>query len=159
MERSKLLQQLRTLADHPATPEHERASARARIAELTAPRPAPRRVAPPTAPAGSARLRGLRARPKGDPAFPEKWPFGWTGPRAPVEHEVAQCPDGSMAVGWKCPSCGTQVERRISAQQMKQFLRPVSAGKPRPLAEHLHRLVGGEQNQLCRLCWARWDSA
>lgn len=159
-KKSSLLRKLRALVEHPTTPEHERDSARARIGELTRPQPVPRR--PPDRPKAEIcgdRLRVLRARPKGEPAFPEQWPFGWTGSRGHVEHEVAATPDGGMAIGWKCPGCGAQVERRITERMMRQLLRPVPAGKPSPLVEHIRGMVGGAQNQLCRLCWARWEDA
>lgn len=158
MQRMDLLRKLRALVDHPATPEHERASARARIAELEAPRrvPVARTLRPEQR--AKAKLAGLRARPKAD-LFPEEWPFGWRGPRIRIEHEAALCPDGALALGWKCPSCGTQVERRIPERVMRQLMRPVVPGKPSPLSEHIKRMTGGQQNQLCRLCWGRWDAA
>jgi len=160
MQRSKLLQKLRSLADHPATLEHERASARARIAELEAPKPGQQPIPPVVREAGGAeRLRGIRARPQRAPAFHEQWPFGWTGPRVPVEYEVDMTADGGLAVGWKCPCCGSQVERSILPRIIRQCARPARPGERPPMEEFMRRMTGGSQNQLCRACWDRWEAA
>ena len=156
MERKDLLQKLRALAEHPATPEHERESARLRIREMTRPKPVPKRPADrPKAQICGDRLRVLRARPKNDKAIPEKWPFGWTQPRGPVEYESSGLPNGGIAIGWKCPSCGEQVERVISASVVTSLTPP---GRSR-LAAYIKRMIGGERNQLCRACWERWEAA
>jgi len=156
MERKDLLRKLRALAEHPATPEHERESARLRIREMTRPKPVPKRPADrPRAQICGDRLRVLRARPKNDKAIPEKWPFGWTKPRVPVEYEASGLPNGGIAIGWKCPSCGEQVEHVLSPRVVASLTPP---GHSR-LAAHIQRMTGGEQNQLCRSCWDRWEAA
>lgn len=156
MERKALIQKLRALANHPATPEHERENAQARIYEMTRPKPVPKRPADqPRAQICGDRLRVLRARPKDNKSIPEKWPFGWTGPRVAIEFEAIRLDNGGFMIGWKCPSCGEQVERVLSARVVTSLSTP---GRPR-LIEHIQRMFGGEQNQLCRPCWARWDAA
>lgn len=155
MEHAALIRKLRALANHPATPEHERENARARICELTKPKDVPKRPeVHPRAQICGDRLRVLRARPKNDKSIPEKWPFGWTGLRMPVEYEASDLPNGGIAIGWKCPNCGEQVERVLSARIVTSLTPP---GHSR-LAAHIQRMVGGEQNQLCRPCWDRLEA-
>ncbi len=152
MNKVELIKKLRSLADHPATPENERESARARIAELQKSVPVVKQTNTKKA------LRGLRAKVKGAWKLPKQWPFGWTGVRIPVEYESAPAPDGGLAIGWKCPGCGEQVERIISSREIIQLKRPVSPETPDPLSEHIRMMVGGRENQLCRDCWHRYDS-
>lgn len=158
MDRSSLLRHLRTLADHPGTPAAERDNAVARIAEIEARQPDP---AVPTvaerAAARRARMRwyggGMRGTATGPRRDRTKWPFGWTGARGPVEHEVAATMDGGVAVGWKCPSCGAQVERKLDRNDMLRF-----RARPTMLRDHLARMTDGTQSTLCDSCWDHWDA-
>ncbi|MFA4971221.1 MAG: hypothetical protein WC683_01320 [bacterium] len=160
MNRSQLLQRLQSLAAHSGTPEHERASALARIREIEAvareEAAAARKssfVAIPKK-AGRARLGKMRVHAKRP--LPEQWPFGWTGTRGPVEYEAEVQRDGSIVVGWKCPGCGAQVERRLSGSTCAYLRR---TAPPDILEARVRAWASGATNLLCLACWQRWDAA
>lgn len=148
VDRESLARRLRALADHPATPPAERASAVARLAEIGASIPVARPAKAPV----SARFSSIKRRPNRR-AFPDRWPFGWVGPRAPVEYESMPVAEG-VALGWKCPGCGSHVERVIGKREVMARSTP---GKPGAFGAYLNHLMGGACNQLCFSCWDRFE--
>jgi hypothetical protein len=149
MDWTTLTQRLRALAEHPSTPPEERDSALRRLAELEV-----KSTPPPPAPTVRVKLGRVRARPvvRG---IPVRWPFGWDGPRLPVEREVAGDRRGGIAVGWKCPSCGGQVERILSRADITRLSPP---GRDCLVETHITHMVDGTMNQLCLACWDLWEA-
>jgi len=83
----------------------------------------------------------------------DRWPFGWTGPRDEiVEYEKGYSPDGSYALGWKCPDCGSHVSRVIAENVVRQF-----ELRPKDFREYIDRILGGNTNHLCVDCWQKWE--
>jgi hypothetical protein len=147
-----LTQRLRALAEHPSTPPEERDSALRRLAELEA---KVRSSTPPPPPTLHQRMKRVKARPV-ERGLPVRWPFGWEGPRREVEREVGPDGRGGIAVGWKCPSCGAQVERRLSRADITRMSPP---GRASLVEAHIGHMVDGTMSQLCLACWDRWESA
>lgn len=146
-----LTQRLRALADHPSTPPEERDNAMRRLAELGA---KSHQTSSPAAPTVREKLGRVRARPVVR-VLPVRWPFGWEGARLPVEREIGADGRGGIAVGWKCPSCGGQVERRLSSADLTRMSPP---GRKSSVESHITHMVDGTMNQLCMTCWDRWEA-
>lgn len=153
MSQMLLTQRLRALAEHPSTPPEERDSALRRLAELAAKSMPP--PPPPPRPTVHQRMARVRARPVVR-SLPVRWPFGWDGPRVAVEREIGDDGRGGIAVGWKCPGCGEQVERRLSRADITRMSPP---GRPSLVETHIGHMVDGTMNQLCLTCWDHWESA
>jgi hypothetical protein len=147
MTQKTLTQRLKALAEHPSTPPEERDNALRRLAEQS--------TKPPPPPTVIDKLRRVRARPV-NRRLPIRWPFGWNGPRLPIEREIGGDGRGGLAVGWQCPGCGTQVETRLSRADLTRLSPP---GRPSLVEEHISLMVNGTMNQLCLACWDRWESA
>lgn len=165
------LSALRSLADHPKTPENERKSAMARIREIEWKvrseedrRRELGRSAMPTSMAdmadrvsrkGLARFkRHVRDRAgREEEIIHDEWPFGWTGPKEKLnEIETGRAGDGGYSIGWKCPDCGDHVTRHISHGIMFRF-----ESNPDALKELIDKIVSGETNHLCVACWRKWN--
>jgi len=85
-------------------------------------------------------------------SFPIKWPFGW-GVRGSVEIETEYSEaDGVLSMGWKCPSCGAQVERIASRRLLRRLL-VGSAG----VLDFVEKIRVGEYNQLCDKCMREYE--
>jgi len=165
------LSTLHSLARHPKTPEHERESAEARIAEIKA------RVCVEE---DKARARGRRAMPVAmadmvdrisrqglvtfkrrvrsrvatvEETVHDQWPFGWVGPREKLkEFESGYGFRGEYVIGWKCPDCGDHVTRVVDAGMMFRFKM-----NPDAMDEYVNHIVSGETNHLCVACWRKWN--
>jgi len=164
------LSALRSLADHPKTPEHERDSARARIREIEAKVHAEEdrkrafgRKAMPRGMAGMsdrvsrqglAQFKNIRRATAIDieDTVHDQWPFGWTGTRKLDEIEKGYGVGGSYSIGWKCPDCGGHVSRTIDQGLMFRF-----ASNPDALKDYVHRITSEETNHLCVSCWRKWN--
>ncbi len=86
------------------------------------------------------------------PSVREDWPFGWSGPRNPVEHN-AEWFDDQCELEWKCTGCGDHITLRLS----KKMIRKMS-GQRGGAKEYVRRRVGGSMNLLCNDCWTFWEN-
>lgn len=152
-----LLRKLEAMAEHPNTPEGERQNAESLAKRIIVEMEEHRRAVARerrSMPTASARMAGLSSRHE-RPRFCTEWPFGWTGPRVAVEYEMGMLVDGTVVLGWKCPSCGSQIERSMSPREVRR-------GTPRgeqQIHEYMSLLMNGSTNQLCGPCWERWNNA
>ena len=162
------LSSLRTLVEHPATPDAERESARARIREIEGrvrDEEAKKRYKHmPTSMAEMAQrvtrkgIANFKKRVRDEPPRPERtvhddWPFGWEGPREDLEEiETGEDMAGGYVIGWKCPDCGSHVTRGIDHRMMLRF-----ASRPGALEEHIRIIASGRTNHLCPECWRKWN--
>jgi hypothetical protein len=83
----------------------------------------------------------------------DEWPFGWTGPKAPVEYEAMRDSSGDLIVGWKCPGCGGHVTRVVNRRAMLR-----AEGQRGGIDGFIRMLTGGTVNQLCWDCWRLWNN-
>jgi len=171
------IEKLMALAEHPGTDPIEAENARRRIVQIQEriedERTQVRRATPVNAtPIGNIQsvfknvkvARGIREMKKRRVAVtavdaPERtmkdeWPFGWTGPKGPVEHEAMTNPQtGDLVIGWKCPACGEHVERVVNKRAMMR-----ASGQRGGTEGFVNTLTGGSVNQLCWDCWKLWNS-
>lgn len=166
------VEKLKALADHPSTAPEEAENARRRITQIEErieeERTQVRKVTTVEFPPyrefmNVHRRRGLaelkRRRKVAVPINPERtmkdeWPFGWTGPKGPVEYESMINPSsGDLVVGWKCPGCGEHVTRIINERAVLR-----AQGQRGGVSGFTSRLTGGSVNQLCWDCWKLWNS-
>ena len=167
MKGADTIKRLQALADHPETPPEEADNARRRIAEIkerlakgrTQVRGPEGRVevfhsvVAAKQRFGIARLKKERRvdldAERQERTIKDEWPFGWEGPKAPIEHESMRNPvTGDLVVNWKCPNCGEHVTRVVNARHVLRL-----SGRPGKVAQYVSRLTDGSMNQLCPACF------
>jgi predicted RNA-binding Zn-ribbon protein involved in translation (DUF1610 family) len=147
---------LRTLAEHPGTPDAERENALARIREIEAKiqvEAGVEFVKISRKGIASFKRRVREASPIQDRTVHDDWPFGWEGPRDDLkEFETGEDMEGGYVIGWKCPDCGSHVTRGIDCRMMLRF-----ASRPGALEDHIRMIASGCTNYLCPECWRKWN--
>jgi len=166
---SATLGKLRALASHPSTSENERANAIRRIQEIEGRiRAEAKRIEAEIAERGKAseyrsgrdalgsfgKMRKRRvASAEKKSKIHDDWPFGWDGPKAPLEYERAYNRTTSeYVINWKCPGCGGHVTRFVGKRMVIRH-----DGQPGGVESYLEKFIDGTFNQLCSECWDLWN--
>ena len=166
------IEKLKALAEHPNTSPEEAENARRRIEQIRERIDEERTQVRKATPIGdlasgafpNIRRKGLdhlrrkrRAIPldvEPERTMKDEWPFGWTGPRQPIEYESMRNPTTyDLVVGWKCPGCGEHVTRIIDKRAVLR-----AEGQRGGVKGFIKKLTGGSVNQLCWDCWKLWNN-
>lgn len=172
------IEKLKALAEHPNTAPEEADNARRRMAEIWeriqrertqvrrsvpavehTPAHAPAHKPTPFKTVNRRGVSELKNRRRAVPVeneytMKDEWPFGWVGPKVPIEYESMVNPaTGELVVGWKCPSCGDHVTRVIDHRTILRV-----RGQRGGMEHFMNRLTNGAVNQLCWQCWKLWNN-